>query len=251
MLIHGAALLSILLAIKMDSLNSSYRPAHTVVEIVDAGILKSEEEKTPVLPETPKPAPPQKEKPPKTKPDGKPSLDKKIAAMEKNIEKKTAEESVARRIKEFEKKAAARKTDSVKKEIEYLKRETAKRSKEKPPVSAKASVPEEAKNASVPRELFELKFKTYYNTVGSMIQSAWIYPGEAKKNAAVWLAIRISPAGELVSIRVEKRSNDSIFDESAIRAVKKAAPFPRVPEEIRNEFSEPLIIRFCPGGCAE
>ena len=114
--------------------------------------------------------------------------------------------------------------------------------KEKPPAAAKAAAPKEA---------FELEFKAYYNTVGSMIQSAWIYPGEAKKDMTVWLAIRISFAGELVSIRVEKRSGDSIFDESAMRAVKKAAPFPPAPEEIKNELSEPLIIRFCPGGCAE
>ena len=171
--------------------------------------------------------------------------------MEKKLKKKTAEESVGRRIKEFEGKSEGRKTGSAKKEIEDLRRELAEQAKKKTEVSARPDIPVKTKNATVPKELFELKWKAYYNTVGSMIQSSWIYPGEAKKNFSVWLAVRISSSGELVSIRVEKRSGDSIFDESAMRAVKKAAPFPPVPEEIKNEFSEPLIIRFCPGGCAE
>ena len=271
-LIHSAALISILIAAKIESAKISYRPVHTVVEIVDAGILKLEKGKPPVASASqeapagiPLPrniatgSPPlkkqtgkqTKEKTPKTKTNDKASLDKKIAAMEKGLKKKDAEESVRRRIKEFEGKSEGRKTGSVKKEIEDLRRELAEEAGKNRKVSAGADIPGGPRNGSVPKELFELTFKTYYNTVGSMIQSSWIYSGEIEKNLSVWLAIRISPAGELVSIRVEKRSGDAIFDESAIRAVKKAAPFPQVPEEIKNEFSEPLIIRFCPGGCAK
>ena len=260
-LIHSAALISILIAAKMESARISYRPAHTVVEIVDAGILEPEKGKPPVAPASPKataglPLKKQaekqtKEKTAKNKPGDKASLDKKIAVMEKGLKKKDAEESVLRRIKEFEGKSSGRKTGSVKKEIEDLRRELAEEDGKNRKVLAGADIPGGTKNGSVPKELFELKFKTYYNTVGSMIQSSWIYSGEIEKNLSVWLAIRISFAGELMSIKVDKRSGDAIFDESAIRAVKKAAPFPRVPEEIKNEFSEPLIIRFCPGGCAE
>ena len=46
-LIHSAALISILIAAKIESAKISYRPGHTVVEIVDAGILKSEKGKPP------------------------------------------------------------------------------------------------------------------------------------------------------------------------------------------------------------
>lgn len=279
-LIHSAALISILIAAKIESAKISYRPGHTVVEIVDAGILKSEKGKPPVASSSreapaglPRPMPKAwvprrsvatgsptlkkqaekqtKEKTAKTKASDKASLDKKIAAMEKGLKQKDAEESVRRRIKEFEGKSEGRKTGPVKKEIEDLRRELAEQAKENRKVSAGADIPGGPRNGSVPKELFELTFKTYYNTVGSMIQSSWIYSGEIEKNLSVWLAIRISPAGELVSIRVEKRSGDAIFDESAIRAVRKAAPFPQAPEEIKNEFSEPLIIRFCPGGCAK
>ena len=45
-LIHSAALISILIAVKTESARISYRPAHTVVEIVDAGILETEKRKS-------------------------------------------------------------------------------------------------------------------------------------------------------------------------------------------------------------
>ena len=105
-LIHSAALISILIAAKIESARISYRPGHTVVEIVDAGILEPEKGKPPVASASPKTtaglplprsiatgSPPlkkqaekqTKEKTPKTKTNDKASLYKKIAAMEKGL----------------------------------------------------------------------------------------------------------------------------------------------------------------------
>jgi len=63
------------------------------------------------------------------------------------------------------------------------------------------------------------------------------------------LSIGIARSGELRSVRIEKKSGNSLFDESAIKAVKKAAPFAPIREEIKEDFLE-IGVRFCPGGCS-
>ena len=98
-------------------------------------------------------------------------------------------------------------------------------------------------------ELFEVRFKDYYTAVGAKIQSVWIYPGEAAKDLQTVLSIGIARSGELRSVRIEKKSGNSLFDESAIKAVKKAAPFAPIREEIKGDFLE-IGVRFCPGGCS-
>jgi TonB family protein len=101
----------------------------------------------------------------------------------------------------------------------------------------------------VTKELFDLEFKAYYNKVGARIQSRWVYAGTDKELEAV-LSIKIARSGELKKIIFEKRSRNADFDDSALRAVKKAAPFPPLPEEIGGDFLE-LGVRFCPGGCKQ
>ncbi|HLE08524.1 MAG TPA: energy transducer TonB, partial [Thermodesulfobacteriota bacterium] len=97
--------------------------------------------------------------------------------------------------------------------------------------------------------LFEVRFKDYYTAVGAKIQSVWIYPGEAAKDLQTVLSIGIARSGELRSVRIEKKSGNSLFDESAIKAVKKAAPFAPIRKEIKEDLLE-IGVRFCPGGCS-
>lgn len=60
------------------------------------------------------------------------------------------------------------------------------------------------------------------------------------------LEVQIRKNGEIVQIQVVKPSGNTMFDDSALRAVRKAAPLPAVPEMI-VQSSTKLIITFQPG----
>ncbi len=60
------------------------------------------------------------------------------------------------------------------------------------------------------------------------------------------LEVQIRKNGEIVQIHIVKPAGNSMFDDSALRAVRKAAPLPAVPEII-VQSSTKLIITFQPG----
>ena len=75
-------------------------------------------------------------------------------------------------------------------------------------------------------ELFDLQFKSYYNKIGAKIQSLWIYPGKSNKMLETLVTIRINKNGALLDYWVEKKSGDTTFDDSTLRAVKERGPVP-------------------------
>ena len=48
----------------------------------------------------------------------------------------------------------------------------------------------------------------------------------------------ISADGTLNSVKIAKPSGDSAFDESVLRAIRRAAPFPPPPDRYRTQFSD-------------
>ncbi|MBI5893857.1 MAG: TonB C-terminal domain-containing protein, partial [Deltaproteobacteria bacterium] len=70
----------------------------------------------------------------------------------------------------------------------------------------------------------------------------------SKRDLMAIISIKISRAGNLMEKWIEKPSGSAAFDNSAIRAIEKAAPFPPLPDVFKSNFME-LGIRFCPYGC--
>jgi len=64
------------------------------------------------------------------------------------------------------------------------------------------------------------------------------------------VAVKIADDGLLVSAAIEESSGDEVFDRSAMRAVHQASPFPPVPPEVREKIRQAggLALRFTPGG---
>ena len=94
--------------------------------------------------------------------------------------------------------------------------------------------------------MMSIKFKMYYNLIWERIRSVWVLPEEAlrgQKNLETILAIRIAKDGQIEDIQFEKKSGNTYFDSSAMRAVRKASPYPPLPEWIRDDSVE-LGIRF-------
>ena len=85
----------------------------------------------------------------------------------------------------------------------------------------------------------------YIGTVWMKVKENWAMPQSLlpEKNITTIIDVRISRSGALEYAGFEKRSGNSYFDESALKAVKKSSPFPPLPFWARNNSIE-IGIRF-------
>jgi TonB family protein len=87
------------------------------------------------------------------------------------------------------------------------------------------------------------EFLLYYKTVQDQIKKAWTFTGGSNDLTAT-VNFAIGPDGTLLGSKIGASSNDSAFDDSVIRAIRRAAPFPAPPEKFRDEFSSGIQARF-------
>lgn len=95
------------------------------------------------------------------------------------------------------------------------------------------------------------EYLKYQAMVRAKIINEWIVPlkytetGAAKVTAR--LEVMINTDGEVVSIQWDSPSGDATFDQSAIRSVKKASPFPKPPDRLAWEaYNEGFLVEFDP-----
>lgn len=87
------------------------------------------------------------------------------------------------------------------------------------------------------------EFLLYYRTVQEKIKEAWSFPaGGPDLTASVLFAI--GPDGSVTKVQVTHSSSEAAFDDSVIRAIRRAAPFPPPPEEYRSEFANGVEATF-------
>lgn len=177
------------------------------------------------------------------------SIDDALSKLEKSVAEEEEDLMIAAMIDKIAKKTEAEEKESEKL-LDELRAEIAEYDEESKSVAAETSSKQSSANAfeGLSSELFDLQFKSYYNKVGAKIQSLWIYPGSSDKSLRTVITIKINKAGALMDYWIEKKSKDRTFDESAIKAIEKAAPLPPLPADY-NEDSIEIGLRFCPGGC--
>ncbi|MDI9571194.1 MAG: energy transducer TonB [Pseudomonadota bacterium] len=85
----------------------------------------------------------------------------------------------------------------------------------------------------------------YYRVVWSRIKGQWALPGgiSPRKDVEAVVNIRILKDGSIVGMTFEKRSGLAYFDNSVLRALKKAHPLPPPPAWLRENDLE-IGIRF-------
>lgn len=85
----------------------------------------------------------------------------------------------------------------------------------------------------------------YYAEIWARIRGQWSLPQGIlpKGNVETVINVRILRNGAVVDIGFEKRSGNRYFDESAVRAIKKASPLLPLPSWIRGNDIE-IGIRF-------
>ncbi|MEI7674017.1 MAG: energy transducer TonB, partial [Deltaproteobacteria bacterium] len=89
------------------------------------------------------------------------------------------------------------------------------------------------------------KINAYYAMIWSRIKRGWalpqgILPGEVLETV---IDVTILRSGAVSEMNFEKRSGNRFFDESALKAIRKASPFPPLPPWY-SETSLGVGIRF-------
>ena len=87
------------------------------------------------------------------------------------------------------------------------------------------------------------EFLLYYKTVQDQIKKAWVITGGSNDLTAT-VDFAIGPDGTLTGAKIGESSNDSAFDDSVIRAIRRAAPFPPPPDKFRDQFSSGIKALF-------
>ncbi|MFH1829204.1 MAG: TonB family protein [Pseudomonadota bacterium] len=94
------------------------------------------------------------------------------------------------------------------------------------------------------------EYLKYQAQVRWKIMREWIVPAKfteegSRLNARIEVMINMD--GDVVSVRWASRSGNASFDQSALRAVKKASPFPKPPDKLAWEaYNEGFLVDFDP-----
>ena len=83
----------------------------------------------------------------------------------------------------------------------------------------------------------DAEFLLYYQQVQDKIKKAWSFGGNNPELTAT-VTFGINPDGSLSSIKVSTSSRDPAFDDSVVRAIRRAAPFSPPPDKYRSQFAE-------------
>jgi len=86
-------------------------------------------------------------------------------------------------------------------------------------------------------------YGNYLNQLKKRVESVWRYPDNVTGVQRVAIRFALDRAGKLTLSEVLE-SSDARLNASALEAVKRASPFPAIPESLKDLANEPMIIRF-------
>lgn len=86
-------------------------------------------------------------------------------------------------------------------------------------------------------------FNNYLNQIKRRVESVWKYPDNVTGVQKVAIRFALDRAGKLTLSEVLE-SSDSRLNASALEAIRRASPFPAIPESLKDLANEPMIIRF-------
>jgi colicin import membrane protein len=104
-----------------------------------------------------------------------------------------------------------------------------------PGPQAKAPASSSASNA-----VSSSQMNAYYALIWSRIKSQWALPRGIMQsdNLEAIIDVKILRDGTVSRLEIEKSSGNRYFDQSAVKAVKKASPFPALPAWIQETTAE-------------
>jgi TonB family protein len=114
------------------------------------------------------------------------------------------------------------------------------------PKRPQAKSPPETSAGSAPQPgtaQMNAQMRAYYATIWSRIKGRWVLAQGTQEVLETVIDVTILRSGAVTEVNYEKRSGNLYFDESAMRAIRKASPFPPLPAGI-GEGSIEVGIRF-------
>jgi len=93
--------------------------------------------------------------------------------------------------------------------------------------------PSERRNSSLTP--FSDHASAYLDQVQRRIMAAWKLPPNTH-GLKIVICLRLERSGRVSDVRVEKSSGDKQFDASAVQAVRRARPFPVVPDSAKSSL---------------
>jgi len=86
-------------------------------------------------------------------------------------------------------------------------------------------------------------YGSYLNQLKKRVESVWKYPDNVTGVQRVAIRFALDRAGKLTLSEVME-SSDARLNASALDAMRRASPFPAMPESLKDLANEPMIIRF-------
>ena len=96
--------------------------------------------------------------------------------------------------------------------------------------------------------LWDSKLDQYYSLIWAKIKEEWTLPEnlpKGKTDLETIIVVIIEREGKIQKSWFEKRSGNTLYDQMAMRAIKKAEPLPPIPKEFSDNTFE-IGIRFHP-----
>lgn len=92
-------------------------------------------------------------------------------------------------------------------------------------------------NAPVSLNTKDPAYVSYFNRIKQAIEVNWEYPELAKRyglQGKLAVEFTVGSDGQLEQLRIVRSSGSQLLDDEAIRAIRAAAPFPRIPSWIKG-----------------
>jgi colicin import membrane protein len=147
-------------------------------------------------------------------------------------EKKESLKHLQEDLEEIRKKIAL---DEIKMKVAQ-KEQTRKEPVEEPPAPPLLPSPQVSSSKTSP-ELLTI----YSGIVRARILDAWTIPENVLKEMVdleSTIVVIIDKEGNVQKQKLDKKSGNAIYDQSAMRAIKKAEPFPPIPKELGEDTLE-------------
>ena len=93
------------------------------------------------------------------------------------------------------------------------------------------------------RGLSSADYNQYLSQLKKRVESVWKYPDNVTGVQKVAVRFALDRAGKLTLAEVLE-SSDSRLNLSALEAMRRASPFPAIPENLKDLANEPLIMHF-------
>ncbi|WP_164880815.1 cell envelope integrity protein TolA [Aestuariirhabdus litorea] len=208
-----------------------------------------------------KPAPQKKAAPPpprKTPAPSKPKVDKAAEQKKKEVALKKKREADARKKAEAERKAKqkreAERLAREKREAELLKQQQLQQQEQerqqREQELAALLESEKAFEQAQQQAATDLELAMgYADLIRQQVIPHWSRPPSARNGMVAVLQISLVPTGEVVDVNVVKGSGDKAFDESTLRAVRRAGRFPELQQlepRVFEKYFRKLRIEFKP-----